>query len=179
MKSKVFIFLLLLAVFIVLSACNAGAQQPLPTQPAAQSETANPPATQQPTTVPQASTLQPTPDTSSLEKKDLQGQVEVSITPLNLSLPGETLDFEVSMDTHSVDLGMDLAVLATLGTDTGITLQPLKWDAPMGGHHVSGILSFPASSNGAPVLAGVTTLTLTVVDVDVPERVFTWQLISP
>jgi hypothetical protein len=95
--------------------------------------------------------------------------------PLNLDDPGETLNFQVSLNTHSVDLGMDLAVLATLTTDAGVTVQPLQWDAPLGGHHVSGTLSFPAEADGTSVLDGAGTITLRLVEVDAAERVFTWE----
>ena len=105
---------------------------------------------------------------------DEQGAVTVGITPLNLESPGETLDFEVSLETHSVELSMDLAGLATL-TTKGQTVQALKWDAPLGGHHVSGILSFPAAADGVAVLEGASSFTITIVDVDAPVRVFTWK----
>jgi hypothetical protein len=108
-------------------------------------------------------------------REDAQGAVTVLITPHNLYSGGETLDFEVALDTHSVDLGMDLAFLSTLTTDTGKTVQALRWDAPLGGHHVSGVLSFPASQDGALVLEGATELTLAIRDVDAPERIFRWQ----
>ena len=106
---------------------------------------------------------------------DEQGAVVVEITPLNLSNPGSTLDFLVSLDTHSVDLSMDLAAMATLVTDTGYTLQATEWNAPVGGHHVSGKLLFPAAVDGTPLLNGVKKLTITLVDVDVPERTFVWE----
>ena len=106
---------------------------------------------------------------------DEQGAVTAEITPLNLANPGDALDFQVSLNTHSVDLSMNLTNLATLTTDTGKTVQAVTWDAPLGGHHVSGTLSFPASVDGVPVLEGVSKLTLTLVNVDVPERVFIWE----
>ena len=71
---------------------------------------------------------------------------------------------------------MDLANLATLTTDSGRTVQATLWDAPRGGHHVSGTLSFPASVDGKALLDGVTKLTLTIKDVDAPQRAFTWDL---
>ena len=111
-----------------------------------------------------------------LTRTDDQGMVEIAVQPTNLSKPGETLDFEISMNTHSVDLSMDLTTLATLTTDTGKTVQPLKWDAPSGGHHVSGKLSFPAKVNGSALLDGAKRLTLTIKDVDAPERTFVWEL---
>jgi hypothetical protein len=108
---------------------------------------------------------------------DEQGAVSVAVTPLNLEeTDAETLAFEVVMNTHSVDLSMDLASLTTLKLDNGNEVTAVLWDAQPGGHHVSGILSFPASVNGTTLLAEASQLTLTIRDVDVSVRVFTWQL---
>ena len=106
---------------------------------------------------------------------DEQGAVEIAITPLNLNDPGQTLDFQVAMNTHSVDLSMDLATLATLETDTGHVVEAALWDAPRGGHHVQGTLSFPANLDGKLLMDGGTRLTLTIRDIDAPERVFVWE----
>jgi hypothetical protein len=116
-------------------------------------------------------------DTSSdMTRSDQQGAVVVSITPLNLADSSEQLEFDVVLETHSVDLSMDLAVLSSLTTDTGVIMQATLWDAPRGGHHVSGKLIFPALSDGRPILEGASRLTLTILDVDAPSRVFEWQL---
>jgi hypothetical protein len=80
------------------------------------------------------------------------------------------------MDTHSVELDMDLATLATLTTDTGLTLQPTLWDAPKGGHHAEGTLTFPASLDAKAVLDGAKQLTLTISDIDNTTGIFTWDL---
>jgi hypothetical protein len=109
-------------------------------------------------------------------QQDVQGQVEVAVTPLNLGSHNETLDFDVVMDTHSVDLSMDLAALTALSTDTGLTVTATAWSAPGGGHHVSGALQCPAGVDGAHILDDVSRLTLTIRDVDAPERTFTWNL---
>lgn len=108
-------------------------------------------------------------------KADDQGQVSVVVTPQNLNNAWDTIDFWVDMNTHSVDLAMDLAALATITTDSGVIVQAARWDGPAGGHHVSGTLSFPATVGGIPVLEGVTKLTLTLLEVDVPERIFIWE----
>ena len=107
---------------------------------------------------------------------DTQGAVEFVVTPLNLASPGATIDFEVSMNTHSVDLGWDLARQSTLTTDEGLAVIGQTW--PVGnGHHYEGILSFPArTTDGKPLLEGATDLRLVIRDTDVPERVFTWEL---
>jgi len=108
-------------------------------------------------------------------RSDEQGEVSLVITPLNLNQAWETIDFHVKMNTHSVDLSMDLAVLATLTTDAGQTVQAIRWDGPSGGHHITGLLSFPVSVDSIPILDGARKLTLTLKDVDAPERKFVWD----
>jgi hypothetical protein len=107
---------------------------------------------------------------------DEQGFVEVAVTPLNLNAPSGTLDFNVGLNTHSVDLSMDLAAVATLEADNGLGVEAVTWDAPSGGHHVSGVLSFPALVDGGKLLDGASHLTLKIHNVDAPERIFTWRL---
>ena len=107
---------------------------------------------------------------------DEQGAVVVAVTPRTFYPGASTVDFEVVMNTHSVDLSMDLTALATLTTDSGAQIVASGWDAPEGGHHVSGLLSFPAVSDGNNLLEGATTLTLTLENVDTPVRTFTWSL---
>lgn len=107
---------------------------------------------------------------------DEQGAVSVAVTPVGLRTDVPTLDFEVVLDTHSIDLSMDLAALATLTTDNGRSVTATLWDAVPGGHHVSGVLTFPALVEGTAVLDGASSLTLTIRNVDALERVFTWTL---
>jgi len=154
---------ILLPVFLILSlilaACSA-TSTPLQTVP-------------QPAAV---STEPPQADGGDLTRIDQQGAVTVEVTPLNLDNPSDQLEFDVALETHSVDLSMDLATLATLTTDTDIIVQATLWDAPRGGHHLTGKLFFPATSDGKSILEGATKLTLTIVDVDASSRVFEWQL---
>lgn len=109
---------------------------------------------------------------SDMMRMDPQGAVVVEVEPLNLGTPADTLEFGVSLNTHSVDLSMDLAELATLNNDTGLSVPAAAWDAPSGGHHVSGTLSFPAEKDGRKLLQGASKLTLTILNVDAPRRVF-------
>jgi hypothetical protein len=160
---KKFSLLLVLILGLTLAACGS----------AQTSVASNPPAA-----VGQSPTAQsPQQDIAQdLTRSDSQGAVTVEVKPENLSNPGETIVFEISMSTHSIDLSMDMATLATLTTDDGRTVQASLWDAPRGGHHVEGKLSFPASVDGKPILDGATKLTLTIKDVDAPERLFAWDL---
>ncbi len=87
--------------------------------------------------------------------------------------------FSVAMNTHAVDLdSYDLKQLATLRIDGGREVQPTSWEAPKGGHHRSGTLTFPATdTDGRPLIAsGTRTIELVIRDVaGVPERVFAWR----
>ena len=137
-----------------------------------------------PTHTPQSAAIEAalptqTPQPSSpadLTRTDSQGAIIIEVTPRNLGTTGDTIIFEISLNTHLIDLSMDLALLATLTTDDVRTVQAVLWDAPRGGHHVSGMLSFPASLDGSPILDGASMLTLTINDVDAPTRVFSWDL---
>lgn len=179
---KRFALPLLLTLTLILAACStAPSAEPPPIQPfdaaPPSGTTQGEPAPVSPTAA--AAAASPTGDStasSELTRSDQQGMVTVDITPLNLTSPGDTLEFDIALNTHSVDLSMDLAILATLTSDTGITIQPTLWDAPRGGHHVEGTLIFPAAVDGKPVLEGAARLTLTITNLDVPSRVFEWQL---
>lgn len=108
-------------------------------------------------------------------REDAQGSVTVTVTPQSVDEVADTIEFDVAMDTHSVDLSMDLTSLSTLTTDTGITLKGMAWDGGLGGHHVEGTLLFPASVNGTSVLDGATQVTIAINNVDAAERTFSWQ----
>lgn len=113
----------------------------------------------------------------NLSRVDRQGAVEVAVTPID---PGDgsegVIRFEVSMNTHSVDLSMDLARLSTLATDLGISLGAESWTGGSG-HHVSGQLDFPVyAPDGTPLIGDAKKIILTIRDVDVSERVFEWQV---
>lgn len=169
MKIKIFIMVWLGLTAVFLTSCT-------------QSNTTAQPATITPISEVQDTSNSMVNETTSLATwldgqtlSDSQGNVTVSVTPLNLNQQEEQLNFEVSMNTHSVDLSMDLATLATLNTNNDQTINAIVWDAPRGGHHILGTLSFPANVDGKSVFEDISTLTLTIRDVDVPERIFTWQ----
>ena len=113
---------------------------------------------------------------SGVARLDEQGAVAVEVTPLDLNGATDRIEFDVAMNTHSVDLSMDLASLSTLRTDTGLTVAAGQWDAPRGGHHVRGKLLFPLDASALPLLHEATRLTLTIIDLDTPVRVFEWEL---
>jgi len=149
----------LLILSLILAACSA-ASTPLPTDPQSGS----------------VSTESATPANDSVTRIDEQGAIIFEITPLNLASPTDTLEFDIVMTTHSIDLSMDLATLSTLTTDTGVSVDATLWDAPLGGHHVEGKLIFPSVKDGKSILEGAAKLTLTIINVDAPTRIFEWEL---
>ena len=88
--------------------------------------------------------------------------------------------FDVAMDTHSVDLGgYNLRRLALLRTEEGGEVRPSGWNAPKGGHHREGTLTFPEKApDGSPIIGSDTReIELVIRDVaGVPERKFEWRL---
>ncbi len=155
-----------------------------PTEPAASTEAAASTTIPEPSATPAQPLSAPTdsatagnpPAGQDLARTDGQGAVEVEVTPNNLTNPGETLDFAVGLNTHSVNLNMDLATLATLKTDTELSVNASSWNGESGGHHVSGSLTFPAKVDGKSLLEGAKVLTLVIKNVDAPERTFSWNL---
>ena len=113
---------------------------------------------------------------ADLTRTDSQGAVEFAVTPLNLSRPGDTLDFDVSINTHSVNLAWNLAAQSRLTTDTGREAAGKSWPQG-GGHHVDGTLTFPVkAADGTSLLAGAKRLTLAIQNAGAPERTFVWEL---
>lgn len=100
------------------------------------------------------------------------GGVEVSAAPGDLSENASSLDFEISLDTHSVELNYDMVAGAALADETGKEYKPFLWEgAEPGGHHRSGILKFnrisPHPKNVTLILRGIG---------GVPETRFTWTI---
>lgn len=150
---------ILLILTLAITACSA-ASPPLPSQPQADP----------------VSTESTSPEFDPATRIDDQGAIIFEVTPLNLDQTAESLEFNIVLTTHSIDLSMDLAATAMLATDTGISVNSILWDAPRGGHHVEGKLFFPVTVDGKSILDGVTKLTLTITDVDTPIRTFEWEL---
>ena len=174
---------LMIALALGLAACAGAPATPpsvtaaSPTSTSAAAEPAS--ATSGPANAPPAasatSAAAPLALPADLPRSDSQGSVEFVVTPLNLSQPGATLDFDVSMNTHSVNLAWDLAAQSELTTDTGREVKGQKWPVS-GGHHVDGTLTFPSqTTDGTPLLAGAKKLTLTIQDAGAPERIFEWD----
>lgn len=88
--------------------------------------------------------------------------------------PDDGAVFDVSLDTHSVDLdALDLAD-AVLRNDRGETLNAQPWAAPKGGHHREGSLAF--EGNATTFFTGAAWIELVLSGVgDLPERTLRWE----
>jgi hypothetical protein len=124
----------------------------------------------------QASTAPAAALSDGATQSNESGQVTIAATWLGSSA-GPV--FNVAMNTHAVDLdGYDLKQLAVLRVDGGREMQPSSWEAPKGGHHRSGTLTFPTTTaDGKPFISADThTVELVIRGVaGVPERVFIWR----
>ena len=99
------------------------------------------------------------------------GSVAVQVTPLKMQ-PTAPLEFDIVIDTHSVELNDDMMKAVVLRDDSGMEFTPSAWEGPgAGGHHREGKIKF------APLTMNTQALTLVVKNVaGVPERLYTWEL---
>lgn len=97
------------------------------------------------------------------------GQVSIDVTPLTLG--DDVWEFEVALNTHSVNLDFDVTKVSALRCDQGQEYLPVAWDGSSpGGHHRSGVLKFPALDHPTSFVE------IVIRDVaSVPERVFEWD----
>jgi hypothetical protein len=114
---------------------------------------------------------------SAPDQVNVGGNVTVRVT---WQRPEAGPIFDVAMDTHSVDLDpYDLSRMVVLHTRDGRESAVLTWDAPRGGHHRKGKLTFSeVALDGKPfVTADTESVELVIYDLSgVPTRSFTWDL---
>lgn len=114
----------------------------------------------------------------AMTRTNADGQITIKVTWRGKSA-GPV--FSVEMDTHAVNLdGYDLRQLAVLHIGQGQEeMRPTGWDAPSGGHHRSGTLSFPSATvSGSPLIAPDThIIKLVIRNVGgIADRTFLWTL---
>lgn len=109
------------------------------------------------------------PATINLSSKtNSQAGISFDAIPLNFSFD-QLVKFEIKIDTHSGFLDFDLAKISILEDDHGNKYQPLEWSgAGTGGHHLSGILTFPELKDK--------TKKIKLVIQDNFLRIFEWEL---
>lgn len=171
MKSAWWPALLLLALVPLLTAACGGNEASPPREDAATATTPPASAPEDDATPPSAAAR--IPFAGGARTVD-GGSVSVQITWDGNPAP---LQFEVAMDTHSVDLDRyNLSELSALRNSRGEELRPVAWEAPKGGHHREGTLLF---AEAAGFVSGSSYIELAVRDVaGVGERLFRWDLVD-
>lgn len=101
---------------------------------------------------------------------DEQAEVTVEVTPLNMDEPSNEWVFDIVMSTHSVELDQDLLKASGIVDDGGKEYSPLRWEGPIGGHHVEGQLFF------TPIKPFPKSIDLKISGIGGVERSFIWNL---
>ncbi|MDO8601183.1 MAG: hypothetical protein Q7R46_00715 [bacterium] len=93
---------------------------------------------------------------------------EVNLIDFNFNNP---VKFDITVNTHSDSLDFDLTKISFLRDNKGGQYLPSNWegDGP-GGHHISGILSFPKLANQPK------SIKLIIEDIIGRPRVLEWDL---
>ena len=105
-------------------------------------------------------------------KTNEEGPVKVKITPTDVSLTSSIWNFNIILDTHSVELDYDLTKVVSLFDEQGKEYKPVSWEGPgPGGHHREGSLTFKSV---APAPKALELRLLNIGDVAV--RSFIWQI---
>lgn len=98
-----------------------------------------------------------------------QGDVIVEAVPVSLE-PEKEAVFQVTFNTHSVELAYDLMKVSKLVDDKGNNLAPISWSGGSGGHHLNGELVFPSIS------AKAKSAQLIIANISGFDRSFVWNL---
>ena len=194
-NKKIFGILIGLFALVLLSiSCSQGTSQSVSSAPAASPTPSSTPGPNlsQPTVITPtvAPGLSQTPESKEATVTELISQGKMAqrnesnnvtieaVLQSKLTVGSKELTFNITMDTHSVDLDVyDLTNLATLRDSQGRQFKATSWKAPKGGHHRSGTLGFKSDQ---PLLQQDTKyIELLIKDVaNVPERVLRWELRS-
>lgn len=119
---------------------------------------------------PQASAPEPAASQTFDTQSSDAGRVMIDVTPLKLS--GDAWEFDVALNTHSVNLGFDMTEVSALRCDQGQEYASIGWDGSgPGGHHRSGVLKFAALDHPTSYVE------ILIRDVaGEPERLFRWEV---
>lgn len=168
MQTKCFLVTMVwAAVALTGVACSGAAQAPATAVTSASNQSV-------PTTavsLPQTPTQVGSNSSATFKTETVEGgSVSVAVTPRSLG-EGAPLEFEIAMNTHSVDLSNDMLKSVVLRDDRGEEYKPTSWEGPAGGgHHRSGRIAFVA------LAAGARSVTLIVKNIaGVAERTFSWE----
>ena len=179
---------LFILVFFSLS-CSQGTSQPgsrtpdiSPTpgnnlsQPTVIPSTATPNSSQPPSSSKEADVTELIPQGKMAQRNEANAVTIEAVLQSKLTVGSKELTFNITMDTHSVDLDTyDLTTLASLRDSQGRQFKATSWQAPKGGHHRSGTLGIKGDQS--LLQPDTKYIELVIRDVaNVPERVLRWEL---
>ena len=104
-------------------------------------------------------------------QSDEQARVTVEIIPTALGVNESKNIFDVSFNTHSVEMDYDFSKVIVLKDDLGNIYEALEWTGGRGGHHVSGEIIFSA------IDAQASNIEIDVLGVGGVDRNFKWNLL--
>lgn len=107
------------------------------------------------------------PQYKTLENSE--GEVVVEVRPISLSSK-ENIRFNISLNTHSVELDKNLKDISVLVDDKGNEYKPVMFSGGESGHHIEGELVFPK------LLQNASKVTLTIKGIAGIDRAFRWDL---
>ena len=109
-------------------------------------------------------------ETNNITEENNEGDVSVTVTPMDVRQDATNWTFDVSLNTHSAEINEDLMAVSELIDEQGRIYKPVSWEgSPPGGHHRSGVLKFSAP----PTTPGSYELVIKQVG-GVEERRFKW-----
>ncbi len=85
-------------------------------------------------------------------KTDSQSSVTIEVTPKSIGADKQENIFELSLNTHSVDLNYDFQKVIILKDNLGNKYEALEWTGGEGGHHMDGEIIFPGINKNAKII---------------------------
>jgi len=114
----------------------------------------------------------PKPSNILETRENSEGDVSVFVTPRGDLVSDPIWNFEVTLNTHSVELLQDLAEVSDLVAGAE-SYSPIAWEGDAsGGHHRSGILKF------APISPLPKEIELIISGIGGVDRRFRWELLT-
>ena len=101
---------------------------------------------------------------------DDQASVTIKVTPKIIGVKLQENIFELSLNTHSVDLAYDFQKIIVLRDNLGNIYKASDWTGGRGGHHLKGEIIFSEIDKDAK------TIEMEVNEVGGVKRIFHWDI---
>lgn len=110
-----------------------------------------------------------TEEESQASQTKTMGAVDVELTPIKLE-PGQSMVFELALNTHSVDLSYNYAEIISAEDNNGNRYDAIKWSGGEGGHHLRGEVELE------PLLKDVNKIKIYIGEIDNAKAEFEWEI---